>query len=222
MPPKIDPILLDLDAYRQFIDEIASNIDVNTINSYTLRVQRSGLKPLIGSSLYLALIKDYNQSTETFQTSRFDALFNGIDYLYNNREISFDGIAPFLAWAGYAKMLETGNVNFTRSGAKDYINDDSQDVAGLSSQYRTARSEAADYAAQVIRYLTSARDTNGAIIYPEYQNDPDRIHNKTAFNFWIVGKTPIQQRSTSGSAVVSLDPGVPNNNLPQTLPHTFV
>ena len=156
---------LDFSAYR----DISEHIDDDRINASILESQVSDLIPFIGEALYKVLQDDFT-APDTWTTPKYDELFDGATYKPQGKsyDVIYHGIRPMLVYYTYARLLNTIQMNVSRSGPVTYMNGDISDPA-IQAQIKTkvidARAMATRYMDEVVTFLETNKSD-----YPEWDN----------------------------------------------------
>ena len=89
-------------------------------NSYALEVQRINLRELLKPALYLDLVNKYPDG------GIYDDLVNGVEYIYSNETIKFEGLKPFLCYHWLAIETNEGDLFHSTYGNIDFVNNPQQ------------------------------------------------------------------------------------------------
>ena len=122
--------------------------------------QRVELKPRLGDALYLKLISDTPED-------RFATLLNGGPWKCADKEDRLlTGIKTALAYYALARIIRDGNIQASTYGAvvKDDPHSMDAERTERQRQYRELFSQADNYMAEALVYLTKNCDT-----FPEYK-----------------------------------------------------
>ena len=203
MPFPIQPFLSKSDL--QNIRLIDANIDDQKIESYILEAQYFEMRPIVGDEIYYLMQQDYTGTA--FQLPRFVDLWTGAQWLFNDRLIAFEGLKDCISYYAYARILNDGKINVTRYGVKSLLDENSEDIADGAQRvaWRQAVSVAIGKGADAERFLRSARDAQGNLIYPEWLKN-DRRKKASAFNIYNISRGDFRAPSKSGRGGVQTQP----------------
>lgn len=116
------------------------NISTSKVDSAILRAQQADLEPLLGIYLYQDFIEDYNGVT--FDTAKYQELYDGKSYTYRGNERYFRGVRNLLAVYSFVRLIDVSGINLTTSGMVDKITEESEEREGF--EIRTTRRLAKD------------------------------------------------------------------------------
>lgn len=179
MPLLLDPLMVFLADLILFKD-VSQNMDEDRVNQSVREAQINELRSFVGDELYLALITDYDEISDTFSQDRFNDLWFGVDYDYTGKTIRFHGLKAAIIYYTYARMLDNGQLNLTRSGAKSWQNDESEDTEQpqIATKVRNARSQALVYLSDAKKFLSYLKS-----VYPEWEEEKQ---DRTSLQFFKV------------------------------------
>lgn len=154
--------------------KMSKNIDQSRIDTEILRAQRFDLLPIIGSHMYNALI---NGLDTTPIIDKWNELMDGKEYNANGRQVYFFGIKSTLCAFAYARILDAGKLNVTRSGNVEKVTPESQQVEKETQSYvvTSVLSDAVQYADGLKLFLINNTST-----YTEYELSNDRDTGRKA------------------------------------------
>ena len=178
MAQLLDVLLLTLTDFTDYRD-ISPNTDAERLNVYIRESQVRELRTFLGDELYLKLILDYDETTNTFTDQRYTDIYFGVDYVNGTKTIRFNGLKGAHVLNAYKRFLDNQSINVTRYGVKDLTSAESESTT--QAQIRTkkidAESMAKMYESDAKRFLSAK-----AVDYPEYDNGETPLKN-TSFNF---------------------------------------
>lgn len=107
--------LITLDDIKTYKPLSINLNEVKKVNPYILEAQQFDLKKLIGSKLYVDILRDYN---ETPSLSQYSDLFNGSTYQYEGNTYSHEGLKMVLIYFSYARIVFNSNFEATAHGTR--------------------------------------------------------------------------------------------------------
>lgn len=137
--------LINIDEIRKY-KQISGSIETDVINQYILEAQIQDLAPLLGESLYNAII----ETPEDFET-----LLNGNKYVYDDKKYTNYGLNAVLAHYAYARYVRFGSYIDTPFSFVEKKNDTSDRVSesGKTNLYNLNRDTAFNYFKNVLLYM---------------------------------------------------------------------
>jgi hypothetical protein len=184
MPLITDPLLIlkeDFQIYRDASD----NMDDVRMNQGIREAQVNEMLQFVGGELYLLMMDDYTEGTDSFSNILYENLWFGIDYTYQNKTVRFHGLKPGIVLYAYARMLDNLQLNVTRAGVNTFVDADVSEAttqAQIATKVKSARSQALVYISQAYKYLTENKSD-----YPTFASDGNGIVNKKSFQSFKVG-----------------------------------
>jgi hypothetical protein len=184
MPLLTDPLLIkqaDFQIYRDASD----NMDDNRMNQGINEAQVNEMTQFLGGQLYLAMILDYVEGTDSFTNPLYESLWFGEDYTYQNKTVRFHGLKPAITLYAYARMLDNLQVNITRAGVNTFVDPEVSEAtsqAQIATKVKSARSQALVYVSGAYRFLVE-----NASDYPLFDKSAQGIINKKSFQSFKVG-----------------------------------
>lgn len=127
----------------------SGHIDDSKINAYITEVEFMNIKPVLGDTLFMALLKE-GDTNEDYKT-----LLNGGTYLNSQDETcSFPGLKTSIAYFVYAQNLMSGDIQVTRFGAVFKEDDYSSHISSKerSDAYNNTLEVANYYLNECVRY----------------------------------------------------------------------
>jgi hypothetical protein len=124
----------------QDVKSISLNVnETKQLSPYILEAQNFDLRELLGDAFYLDLIADF---TALPSLDKYDLLFNGGQYTYQNEIYYLDGVKQYLVYSTYARYLANSNVISTATGLVHKTNQysdkvEEKTIARLVSQARS-------------------------------------------------------------------------------------
>ena len=183
MPQLLDDLLIkkdDLAIYR----DLSSNSDTGRIDQSIREAQINEMTQFLGGELYLLMLNDYDDVSDSFSNPDYETLWFGEDYEYKNKTQRFNGLKPAITLYAYARMLDTIQLNVTRAGVVTFTEDTVSDPAAqaqIVTKVKSARSEALVYLSRADKYLRAFPDK-----YPEYKTKDSDIPSKTSLQMFKI------------------------------------
>ena len=159
-------------------------MDDGRIDPYIRLSQTNELRNILGDSLYLAMINDYDDVLDVFSEQRFTDLWFGTDWLYQSASRRLYGLKPAIIYYAYSRMLKNQQLNVTRYGVKHIVDEaysTDEEIAQVRTKVTDANSAGLVYQNDAIFYLQEESGNQ----YPEY-DDNRRRAKKTGFDFFKV------------------------------------
>lgn len=128
---------------------MSGKIDDTKINAYITEVEFMNIKPVLGESLYMALLKE-GDANEDYQI-----LLNGGTYEdTDGNPCSFTGLKTTIAYFVYAQNLMSGDIQATRFGVVIKEDDYSSHISSKerSDAYNNTLEVANYYLTECVRY----------------------------------------------------------------------
>lgn len=137
------------------VRSVSTNIDDTKMLSFITEAQLQDIKPVIGDSLYIDLLKYANRSETDPVNEIYDALMDGAIYQYNDVDYMFAGLRFALNYYAYARIVKFGDGNVTRFG---FVNKQDQyssrhDIAEKQMEYKDATKTADTVMQDCIRFI---------------------------------------------------------------------
>jgi len=173
-----EQIIIDIDDINEFWD-VSPNISDTKISSGILRAQQADLKPILGDYLYYEFIEDFNGTT--WDTAKYQTLFDGEAYTYENGTIYFTGIKPLLCGYAWRRIFIASRINVVEDGQVRHIVEESEHLQDFQQRAneRKVIDDTIRLEHELLKYLTTNRTT-----YPLFNIKPDTEQDhKTSFRF---------------------------------------
>jgi hypothetical protein len=159
------------------------NISSSKADSAILRAQQADLEPLLGIYLYQDFIEDYNGTT--FNTTKYQELYDGKSYTYRGNDRYFRGVRNLLSVYSFVRLSDVSNYSLTDSGMVDKITEESEQKEDY--QIRSTRMLAKDDSIRLekdtLDFITTFR-TDYELYWKVYSTD--KKQTKTSYNFYKV------------------------------------
>jgi hypothetical protein len=166
---------------REFYPQLSTNIDDGNITPSILLAQQNDLEPFLGWYLYNEFIEDYNGAT--FDTAKYQTLFDGGNYTYRSKSRYHRGVRHLLAVYSFIRLVEVSDTVLTDSGM--VTKDTEESLPKEDYQIRSIMRKVKD---DSIRLERDNRDFITTMIndYPLYAKVYSTQENKTSYNFYKV------------------------------------
>ena len=137
------------------VRSVSRNIDETKMLSFINEAQLQDIKPVIGDSLYIDLLKYVNRADTDPANQVYDALLDGAIYQYNEVDYMFAGLRFALNYYAYARIVKFGDGNVTRFGfvTKEEQNSSRPDIAEKQMEYKDANKTADTVMQDCIRFI---------------------------------------------------------------------
>ena len=178
----LDKLFL-VNADFQDYKDLSENFDDGRLNQSIRESQVDEMRAFLGDELYLIMQTDFTEP-DTWATIKYEELFEGKDYTYNDKLIRFYGVKPALVLYAYSRLLDLGNLNLTRQGAVQFIEDEVSEPTEqpqIMTKVRSAKAQGLVYLADAKKFLESNID-----LYPEFSTKDSQVVNKTGMTMFKV------------------------------------
>lgn len=176
-----EQIIISQSDIIQFWD-VSPNISDDKLNSGILRAQQADLKKIIGDPLYYEFIEDYNGTT--FDTAKYQTLFDGEPYTYRGNTIYFNGVKPLLCGYAWKRIFIAAKINVVEDG--QVISEVEESTYLEDFQQRANQSKVVDdtirLESELLQYLDTKRSDYPLFNHREYTTQ----NSKTSFNFYRI------------------------------------
>ncbi len=159
------------------------NISTSKVDSAILRAQQADLEPLLGMYLYQAFIEDYNGTT--FDTPKYQELYDGKSYTYRGDDRYFRGVRNLLSVYSFVRLIDVAGINLTTSGMVDKITEESEEKEDyqIRSTRRLAKDDAIRLEKDTLDFITTFR-SDYELYWKVYSTD--KKETRTSYNFFKV------------------------------------
>jgi hypothetical protein len=115
--------LIDFAPYKALSTNLTT---VKNLDPYILEAQEFDLKKLLGRELFIDLLDDFDASPSL---TKYEDLFNGLSYEYQDVKYQHRGLVPVLCYYSYARYILNSGGHSTDYGLRKKINQDSEEVS---------------------------------------------------------------------------------------------
>jgi len=168
--------LQNIKEFRPFSEDIPEA----RILPYIQEAQQLDLKRLLGAPLYVDFLAKFDSSLDSMYTA-YQNLLKGTTYTYGQTTVEHPGLIGYLAYCTLARFFGNNNINITKFGLVQKLNDQSQalDPAIMAGAIAELRANALALQAEIIQFLY----TNGTT-YPLYNYQDGSAQGQTGAKFF--------------------------------------
>jgi hypothetical protein len=199
MPLLTDPLLIKKEDFQLYRDS-SDNMDDERMNQGINEAQINEMTQFLGPELFLKMMLDYDANTDSFTDPNLEALWFGVDYSYQNKQIRFNGLKPGIVLYAYARMLDNLQLNVTRAGVNTFTEPEVSEAttqAQISTKVKSARSQALVYIAGAYKFLNENKTD-----YPTFQSEGNGIVNKKSFQSFKVGASGDEYKNINNTTFI--------------------
>ncbi len=133
-----ETLLISIDDFVPY-KALSSNLTtVKNLDPYILEAQEFDLKKLLGRELFLDLLEDFDGSPSL---SKYEDLFNGLDYTYLDKKYSSKGLIPVLCYYSYARYILNSGGHSTDYGLRKKLTAESEEVSEAEKARRVTQAK---------------------------------------------------------------------------------
>lgn len=151
---------------------LSGYINFKYIEPNLLDIQYLKLKPLLGTEFYEQLIEQKTDGALTYENQEF----------LNGNDVSFFGIAPYLAWQSYKEYLASANFISTQSGIRKRRAETSDlaDNSEMQTLINIAAERAEQFENDVTVYLVQNKDSFPLVDTCRFQQATNSIQSQVS------------------------------------------
>ena len=150
----------DIQEFKMISDNVSS---IKQLSPFIIEAQEFDLRPFMGESFFIDFMDD---ATASPQFTKYEDLWNGVQYTYSGHKYEHQGIKAILIYHSYARYLPHASVKSTPHGMVHKQNQYSERVSDktIARMLAQARSGAEEHERRVRLFLQRNRSD-----YPLYK-----------------------------------------------------